>query len=498
MAVNMNPLSKAVSDWVAGGDGKVRGFDPAGLLGGGLEYTIADHTTTVLWVEDGAAGGGTGTELSPYQNIRQAIDALTDNQGAMIKVKNGTINVTSANYLDWMINDRAGDGFAALKSGTGWATSHVNRNNMITITAETPYGVRMSYTGAGGYYRAFVHLENAQYVSVDGFIFEYDETSGNALLNGVSAYNNNYISRCIVKRAADGNNGSWFSCGDNSLIEMCAGVGGTRYGFRSGSATAATTNHCFRLCVGRQDFSDWAVPNATFAHYGNNTGSGSGRATFLNCIALDGQEDPAQSGDPSRWGSFYAPKDADDVNIHGFISLNETAFYASIHAGEQSGSNMTAEDCVMWDGNGDATQAGFRFNGNGTGNTATRLTIGDIIGNDLYASNTITPTNYRAADTLNGTDPSILYQSDGADARYVYGSLGQRFGDTGYNTKTANPAFPFPYEDTIKTVFTEQLTTPVGFSPSNTSNRGFCLSTSLTDYIIKYVNGTTTLAEVYP
>jgi len=41
MAVNLNPLAIAIGDWVAGGDGKVRGADPTGAIGGGGEtFTI--------------------------------------------------------------------------------------------------------------------------------------------------------------------------------------------------------------------------------------------------------------------------------------------------------------------------------------------------------------------------------------------------------------------------------------------------------------------------
>lgn len=498
MAVNMNPLSITTSNWTAGGDGKLRGFDPSGSLGGGLEYDLGNHPTTVLWVEDGYVGTELGTESQPYSTLRTALDNTTNGQGATIIVKDGTINVTSANRTDWMINDRTGDGFSAINSGASWATSHVNRDNMITIKAQTPYGVRMSYTGAGGYYRSFVQLENAQYISVDGFIFEYDATAGAALLNGVSAYDNNYISRCIVKTHASGQAGAWFDCGDGSLIEMCAGVGATRYGFRSGSATLATQDHCFRLCVGRFDTGEFTVPSATFAHYGNNTGNTSRDFAFLNCIALDGQYDAAAPND--KYGGLYLPKNATDGIIKGLVVLNEDVQFAGVFAGEQQAQNVDISDSVMWDIGGDVGADGYRNNtADTTGHTADALTVGVVPDAFYYSGNSITATNSRASDTLNGTDKSILYQSDGADARYVYGSLGQRYGDVGFDTKSATPAFPWPYQSNIKTVFTEQVDTATDHYPAgNVSNRGFCLSTSLTDYIIKYVDGTTTLAEVYP
>lgn len=467
-------------------------------LSADLEYTLA-IPVDAIWVESGYVGTETGTEAQPYSTLRLALDATTNGAGAHIVIKDATIAVTAANRTDWMINDRAGDGFSAINSGASWASSNADRSNMITIRAETAYGVRMSYTGAGGYYRSFVQLENAEYVSVDGFIFEYDETSGNALLNGVSAYDNNYISRCIVKRAKDGQAGSWFACGDYSLIEMCAGVGGTRYGFRSGDSTAATTNHCFRLCIGRQDFSEWSVPCSTFAHYGNNTGNLSKDAAFLNCMAIDGQWYDTGNSNLIRWSSLYLPKNATDIIIKGFVSLNEDANYAGIFAGEQQSQNVDISDSVTWDAGGGTSVSGWRNNASAaTGHSADALTLGNVTGDFEYASNIISATNTRSNDALNGTDKTILYQSDGADARYVFGTLGQRYGDTDFDTKSAVPVFPYPYEATLKTVFSEQVDTPTGSTPaSNVSARGFAADTSLTEYLLTYVDGTATIGDLY-
>ena len=53
MAVNLNPLAIAISSWVAGGDGKVRGADPTGALGGGdfqlsaSNYVVSDLTMEI-------------------------------------------------------------------------------------------------------------------------------------------------------------------------------------------------------------------------------------------------------------------------------------------------------------------------------------------------------------------------------------------------------------------------------------------------------------------
>lgn len=472
-----------------------------------LEYTLP-IPVDAIWVEDGAPGGGDGSESSPYQNIRQALDQTTNGVGAHIVVKDATIAVTSANRTDWMVNDRTSSGFSAINSGAGWATSHTDRANMIVIRAQTPYGVRFNYTGSSALYYSFFHAQAAEYLSYDGFILTYDATAGAALGTGIGVGNNNYITRCIVKREADGQDGSWISMtagdaatdapGNDSLVEMCAGVGATRYGFRSGDSTDATQDHCFRLCVGRFDTSEFTQPCATFAHYGSNTGATAINSAFLNCIAIDGQWYDTTNANLIKWGGLYLPKNATNVSIKGMLVLNEEARYAGLFAGEQQGANIDVVDSVIWDISGSTAVDGYRCNAGGAGNSADALTIGNVSQNFYYTGNTVTATNSRANDALNGTEKSILYQNDGADARYVFGSLSQRYGDAGFDNKSTTRVFPFPYEATIKSIFTEQINTAAGHFPaSNVSNRGFCLDTSLTDYIIKYVDGTTTIGEVY-
>jgi len=508
MAVNMNPLSKALSDWTAGEDGKVRGLDPGGLLGGGLSYTLP-IPEDAIWVEYGYTGTENGTEAEPYSTLRLALDQTTNGQGAHIVVKDATIPVTAANRVDWLINDRTGpSGFSAINSGAGWAASHVDRSNMITIRAQTPFGVRIDCTGAGAYYYYAVNLEAAQYVSIDGFIFTQDAAWGDPTQHVVEVGDNCYVSRCLVKREADGQDGSWFSAaGSDNLFEMCYGVGASRYGFRAGGADSVEQRNVWRLCVGRHDTSTAGQPNATFAWYGNNSGNTTGYGAWFNCIALDGQYigPGTDTGNHVRWGSWYWVKRVTEMQARGCISLNEGYEYAAfVQANVFSGCfNTSTEDCIAWDSDGTvgtpATADGVRNNAdtNNT-NTTNRWTMGKIP--DQYESHGYSPlTNSRTNDVLNGTDKSIVYQSDGADARYVFGALGQRYGDVGYDVKTTVHAFPFPYESVIKTVFSEQIDTATDHTPANNvSLRGFCLSTSLTDYIIKYEDNTTLLSEVYP
>ena len=466
---------------------------PAGG-GGSLEYDLPISPTAVWVSTTGNDTTGDGSQSTPYATLRRAIDDVTG-AGDEICIADGIYNIGDSGHADWLINDHPTANLGAIPSGNSWAASHTDRSNMFLIRAETPFGVRWNITGSPSYYENPVYLTSAQYVSIDGIIFNHESTFGE---NTVDIGENNYMTRCGVKRNAINDYGGWIKVLSGSLAEMCFGSGGVRYGFRSGDATNAVSDVCFRLCVARQDFSPNEQPQAAFLFYGNNSGNLATDAAFLNCIAVDGQGEGQVAIYGYTWGSFYGPKNSTNVELAGFISLNCTVYggNAGIYGPEQSGTGYNLHDSVVWNlgDSGAGTSDGIRFDGSGT-NTATRMTIGNVP--DAYESAYVS-TSSRLSDTLNGIQPSVLYQSDGADARYVFGSLGQRYGDAGYNVKSATPVFPYPYEDTIKSVMSETNTTPAGHYPDpNTAARGFCLDTSLTNYIITYVNSGTVIGDIY-
>lgn len=464
-----------------------------------LEYDIP-ISASAEWVSTtGSDITGDGSQGNPYATLRHALDQLSG--PGEICVADGTYTITNSNKLDWMINDRATSGYSPLPSGTGWASRDGNgfptdRSNMVFIRAETVHGVKFQ-SSASTYYDEFMRCESAQYVSVDGFIFETTHTS--PLPNRtISTGDNNYVSRCIVKRAACNDAGGFIDIGLHSLVEMCSVVGAARYGINCGSLNQKGVA---RLCVARVDFTEFdgavsGYPHAPFNFYGNPASE----MAWLNCLAIDGN-DTGYDGNANRvkWGGYYSPHLVSELELRGFMVINEGTYYSGIWPGESASFNVTLEDCVIWNIYGNpGNPAGLRFNGSGSGNTANRLTIGNTDGSYVSNTGTMSITNTRQADTLNGTDPSVMYQSDGADARYMFGQLGDRYGDVGYNTKSTTPVLPWPYEDTIKTVFTEQLNPPSGYFPtSNTSNRGFCTAASLSDYIVKYVNAGTVVGDIY-
>jgi hypothetical protein len=484
----------------------------AGALGGGGGPTgVSEYTLPIsagaIYVDPSAGGGGDGTEGLPYNTLRLAMDDLTEGAGGEIVIEDGTINITSANRADWLINDRASSGFSPIASGSGWAASHTDRSDMVLIRARNVHGVRFNCTGAGAYYYYCVNLEAAQYVSIDGIIFETDESWGQPTVHIVEVGSNCYITRCIAKKAADGQDGSWFSAaGSDNLFEMCYGVGAARYGFRAGGANSSEKRNVWRLCVGRHDTSTAGQPNATFAWYGNNGGNTTGFGGWFNCIALDGQfiGPGTDVSNHVRWGSWYWIKRVTDMVAKGCISLNEAYQYAAfVQANVYSGCfNTLTEDCVAWGSAGTtgtpAGADGIRNNADTLNNNVTdKWTVGKVP--DAAESHGYSPlTNSRTLDTLNGTNKSIVHQADGADARFVFGQLGQRWGDTGFDAVTATPVFPFPYEAKLKEVFSEQVDTAASHTPANNvSNRGFCLDTSLTEYIIKYEDNAATTTGVY-
>jgi len=458
-----------------------------------LEYDLP-ISPAAIWVSfTGSDTTGDGTQASPYGSIRHAL-TLVSNTGEIV-LANGTYRIDSNNRADWLINDHSSLSYGAIPSGNGWCKSHLDRSDMLLIRAETPYMVRWNITDAPLYYEAPIWLQTAQYVSIDGLIIDHRNLYSE---NTVELGFNNYITRCIVKRHRTNDYGGWFNPLTGSLVEMCSGVGGVRYGFRSGSSSQPINSVCFRLCVGRQDYSRNRQPQATFAFYGNNGGTLARDAAYLNCIAIDGNYTGQLNTYGYTWGSFYAPKSATNIELKGFISLNNGVFGAgsAIYGPEQSGTNASITDSVVWDidDNGAGTATGLRYDGNGTQYSAS-MTIGNVPGNSTLR---YSPIDSRLSDTLNGTDKTILYQSDGADARFLFGKLGQRHGDIGYNEETNFRVLPFPYEDQIKQVFSENNTTAPTMSPdNNNTSRGFCSAARLTGYIIKYVDQTATIGDLY-
>ncbi|MFA5976323.1 MAG: T9SS type A sorting domain-containing protein [Elusimicrobiota bacterium] len=447
-----------------------------------------------------------GTLAQPFATISKALTVMQG--GNTLIVRNGT-------YTDragMLVNDHAS---AVIPSGTV--------QQFTTIQAESPFGVRLKWTQGLDYYDAPVLIERAQYVHVDGFIYEMLNQESPSYVVDIES-NNNKVTRTIVKRSHVDAYGGWYVLGGyDNLVEDAAGVGAARYGFFAGSADAATGRNIFRRCVGRMDFANTAQPKATFCFYGNNAGNNARDAYFQNCIAMDGQR-PSSNGGEEKYGGFYNPKNATNVHFQGTIVLNEDVGYAGMFVRELSALDTSVEHAVVYDVHSSGV-AGIRANASAGGYyTINRCTIGAApfgyynedsgttrnLTQTLFYSNgaladgtdygwtSITSNAFFPAGQATGSNPitnnvtlHYLPRSDlatvGATILYRYGVSGTRWGETGYNQLTGESLWPWPYEDSIASVFSEQLNPPAGYTPTtNNSSRGF-ISKGLTHYIWEYL-----------
>jgi hypothetical protein len=423
---------------------------------------------------------GTCTSASPCYTISKALSLMAS--GDTLIVKNGT-------YIDrsgMLINDRS----ANIPSGPA--------GGFTTIKAETPYGVRIKWTGGLDYYDAPVLISRANRVHVDGFIFEFSGSNlaePSYMVEFDTTYNK--ATRCIAKRSHVDAYGGWFaSDGNYNLFEDCAGVGAARYGFYVGGPDSSTKYNIFRRCVGRVDFANTDQPKGTFCIYGNNSTTAVQYHLFQNCISIDGHR---PSGDEEKYGAWYHPKNANQIVLQGSIVLNESTGHAGMFL-QEWGQNISITHSVIYNlANSASWAVGLRAN-TGSYLSASYLTLGGTLPGGAYYGGTAA-TNSRTG----GTMTNLLDNTPGAVIIKRYGTDGTFYGESGYNTLTSSNLWPFPGEDAIKMVFAEQLSTPSGYTPANNvSARGFAAGTSMdgspqtfTKYIWEYL-GNRIPATVYP
>lgn len=225
--------------------------------------------------------------------------------------------------------------------------------------------------------------------------------------------------------------------------------------------------------------------------------------------------------------------------------MNVEAEYSGFFVHELQARSLSLIDSVAWGGYGNSSIAGVRANGSGTGTLLLdHVTVGGyangyynydstparILRNSVFIGNTSLAggTDYGWTSVTNNAfyptsqaigSNSILAASNtlkyivrpevgsildnagtsgsdiGADVTKQYGASGTLFGETGYDQKTSTNLWPWPYENEIKTVFSESNTAPGTATPStNNTLRGFTTGTSLdgssqtlTKYIWEYL-----------
>lgn len=500
---------------------------------GSTESPVGDKRTVAgtYYVATDGSNSARGSSNSPWQTIGYGLSRLASGD---------TLIVRAGTYFDLhnFINTRN----HPIASGT--PGSHT------TIRAETPYTVRLRNSRQLNYWDSMVFLQsNDNYVHIDGFIFDLTDSlvpSYNAFVEG----NYNRITRSIFRRAGNVDAwGGWLAVGGNfNLFEDVAGVGAARYGFVIGGPTSASHNNIFRRCVGRIDYGNSGQPKATFAVYGNNSTNDVRDHLFQNCIAIDGRRGP-DAPEPT-YGGFYFPKNATNVTIQGSIVLDNESVYAGYFIKEQHARNIRLEHSIAWDIWGPGKIAGIRANGGGGAADSLvldHLTVGRTNRSAMYAyynqdsatvrtlQNSVfhnnvamslvnnygwtTETNnaFTPASQAEGNHPlqanirlPYLVRAEvgspligaatdrldvGANVMHRVGRSGTHWGQPGYNQRTPEPLWPWPYEAHIKAVFSEPNPPPSGNVPNtNDTTRGFCAATdawnqpmTLTRYIWQYL-----------
>lgn len=494
----------------------------------------AASAATYYVATTGSDSTGDGSSTRPFKTIGAGLNKIAS--GDTLIVKAGT-------YTDLgnFINSRV----YKLPSGTA--------GKYTTIMAETPFSVRLKNTGSLNYYDSPVFLAR-DYVHIDGFVFEINNTPDPEHMASISG-SYNKLTRTIFKRTGPTNQyGGWvWIGGNNNLLEDCAGVGSARYGFSIGGPTDTAQRNIIRRCVGRVDYSVSNQPKATFNVYGNDSGTNVRDVLLQNCIAIDGRAGPS-SQEPT-YGGFYFPKNAAGVTIQGSIVLNTEAAYAGYFVKELGAQDLKMVDSIAWGGTGAASQAGIRANSSGAGTyfTLNHVTVGKygaayynkdsapqrILQNSLLVDNgslaegsdfgwtTLTNNAYSSSVQLKGTAAISLSVSplkyivrsesgsllsgkatDGADVganvTKRYGKSGTLWGESGYDQVTTEGLWPWLYEDKIKAVFAESNPPPAGAVPTtNDTTRGFAAAIdqfgkpqTLTRYIWQYL-GNQIPAEIY-
>ncbi|MBL0125050.1 MAG: hypothetical protein IPP88_20850 [Betaproteobacteria bacterium] len=406
---------------------------------------------------------GDGTIGNPWKTIGKGISMLVG--GESLIVRNGIYSGTS-NFI------------TAVPSGIS--------TRYTTITAETPMQVRIQSTSALGVGNNQLQLTGS-YIKVDGFIFDMTGTT-NPAFTGLISGSFNTLSRSIFKRGGDIDafGGLLEVTGSDNLLEDMAGTGACAICFKQGGATVTTQRNIWRRVIGRFDYSNSSQPKATFATFGGATVGNVRDHLYQNVIAIDGQN-PGTLGGAEKMGGFYAAQNTANITLQGSMVLNEGAGSAGMFLRELGSINNTSHS-VVWDlRNGLSGATGM------VGGNADHLTIGGIIPGaavDLITSAT-------ASLLKPGTNPAnLLNNTPGAVMLKQYGLSGTRWGQTGYDQITSVDLWPWPYQDTIKSVFREANNVPAGNGPAqNDTLRGFAANgtalyggaKTFTSYIWEYL-----------
>ena len=434
---------------------------------------------------------GAGTSISPWQTIGYGISRMAG--GDTLIIKDGTYT---------------GDGnrIKGIPSGSLGAYT--------TIKAESDFGVILSNLFSGtssNQEQAPVSITRKSYIAIEGFIIKDVQGTSIYALSGITVSDSDHIKirKVGIKNGVPpiAEYGGAITCGgcSYSLLEDIFAAGMMRYGVLF---VGGDTNHhnIMRRVVVRWDYSTTAQPRASIVVYGGAQGTNtSSNILIQNSIAVDGN-----NGSGSTFtGGFSAPHETSNTRRYGSISLNNRGF--GFHSSEDSLSHdNTNTHSVVWN-----SDSGFwwRWASSGMSGcyncTSTKsmsvsngLNFTEAIDNIMVDGATLTMGNKVGNVNLLNSDFSYIARSPvsgkGATIEKKMGVTGTLYGESGFNTLTAENLWPWPYESKIKELFSETNDPPAGYglSPSaNNVSRGFAADgnglyggpITLTSYIWEYL-----------
>lgn len=435
-----------------------------------------------VYYVDGTAGSDSaaGTQAAPKKTLQAGIGLMSSSGGDVLIIQPGTYG-------------GSGNSVSSPKSGTANAWNVIKAATDGTVTITTGLNI-----GTGNHYVQFEGLK-FQDSNVKTILGGYTKFLRTAFRGGPSSGN-------VVSVQIGSNDVT--PGADHVLLEdsWVYGAGG-RYKILVYNSQNIVLRRVVTRFDGGYNNTDGA-PEADITVYDSQN------VAVLNAIAIDGI-----SGRSAYVAAFYnalnGTTSISNTNREwrGSMTINPTGYFMGTE-GQVGITNLKVVDCASYGGTFGVSQL------KGTNNTYQRLTLvnsgGDGFGifggsatvedsvvaaprgsafNGVSASNSLSLSNVATLVSdgikyLPRVEPGSMLSlggiggQRGANITKRLGVSGTLYGETDYNTETAEDLWPWPYEARIKQDFAEE------------STRGFAGSSgSLTDYIFGLLGNASPIAQ---
>jgi len=467
--------------------------------------SIADAAT--WYISPTGSDAAAGTTGAPFRTFAHAFGEMS--RGDTLYLKSGTYS------------EAAGTGYISyIGTGSAQAPSGLSRSQMTLVKAETRATVvgllfvgrvetrdscirfeNITFLGGGEMFHSkWIYIKSCGFYrgDEDEAVFGIGEPVSEGVTNTKFLMEDSWIwGQCRLIAAnyiAD-------SCiwrrvvirGDGCNVVDCQGEGNPNVGITAYNSQYVSLQNVIvvdRVLGG-------GSPYGNFATAQHDPGSDLGPNEWLGCLSLNG---------PDAGYYFEA-----EVSVNNAITMrncvswdNEDGFNIQNNAFPAT----VIENCTAGDTRGGS---GFRTTDITSGTLRSLLSIDAYLygfncnvqpsytcsyGADQGDYNQTTPSNaittnptmsyicrIETGSTCDGT--GYVSSDRGANIIHKYGTDGTFFGETGYNTLTANALWPYPNEAQIRSDFLSQ-------NNESDESRGFCddaVATSLTEYVWEYQYG---------